>query len=117
MLRDDFKRVWDQGFLDDLSIEVDDYTFSNGVIGKIVTYHMEERDRVKVVTYEGSKQIDRTKIEEQLRDRSLVIAADSLLDERRIRQVEGVVREMMVEKGFNPRVSHTIEPIRTRRRR
>ena len=68
---------------------------------------MEERDRVKIVTYEGSKQIDRTKIEEQLRDRNLVIAADSLLDERKIRQVEGVVRDMMVEKGFNPEVTHT----------
>ena len=33
----DFKRLWATGFLSDLSIEAADYTFSNGVIGKLVT--------------------------------------------------------------------------------
>jgi outer membrane protein insertion porin family len=110
-LRDDFRRIWDLGFLDDFSIEVTEHTLSNGVVGKVVTYHMEERERVKIVSYEGSKQIDRTKIEEQLRDRNLTIAADSLLDERKIRQVEGVVRDFMLEKGFNAEVTHTITAV------
>ena len=42
-IRDDFKRLWATNFLDNLSIDVEDYTFSNGVIGKLVTYNMEER--------------------------------------------------------------------------
>jgi outer membrane protein insertion porin family len=108
-IRDDFKRLWSQNFLEDLSIEAVDYRFPNGVIGKVVTFHMEERERVKVITYEGTKQLDRTKIEEQLRDRGIAIPADSLLDERKIRQVENVVREMMVEKGFSPDVTHEIK--------
>ena len=58
-----------------------DYTFSNGVVGKIVTYHMEERERVKIVDYEGSKQIDRTKIDEKLRERSIELRLDSFLDD------------------------------------
>jgi hypothetical protein len=62
MILDDFKRLWATNFLDDLAIEVTDYVFSNGVVGKLVAYHMEERERVKVVSYEGSKKIDRTKI-------------------------------------------------------
>src|SRR3569832_923912 len=40
-LRDDFKRLWGTNFLDNLSIETDDYVFSNGVIGKLITYNME----------------------------------------------------------------------------
>jgi outer membrane protein insertion porin family len=71
---------------------------------------MEERERVKIITYEGTSQLDRTRIDEQLRDRGIVIPVDSLLDEKKIRQVESVVRDMMVEKGFNPEITHTITP-------
>jgi outer membrane protein insertion porin family len=110
-MRDDFKRLWDQGFLDNLSIEVNDYAFPNGTVGKVVTYNMEERERVKTVRYDGTKQIDRTKIEEQLRDRNTVIGADTFLDAGKIRRVETVLREMMQEKGFDATVSHKIEPI------
>ena len=48
-------------FLDNLSIETQDYTFSNGVIGKLVVYNMEERQRVKIVDYSGSKKFEDTK--------------------------------------------------------
>ena len=58
-IRDDFHRLWNTNFLDNLWIDVSDYTFSNGVIGKLVTYNMEERQRVKIVDYTGSKQIER----------------------------------------------------------
>ena len=34
---EDFHRLWNTNFLDNLSIEVDDYKFANGVIGKMVT--------------------------------------------------------------------------------
>ena len=52
---DDFKRLWGTNFLDNLSIEVSDYVFPNGAIGKLVAYNMEERQRVKIVDYEGSQ--------------------------------------------------------------
>ena len=70
------------------------------MVGKIVTYNMEERERVKIVDYQGSKQIDRTKIDEKLRERSIELRLDSFLDEGAIRRVEGVLRAMMAEKGF-----------------
>jgi len=73
---DDFKRLWATNFLTDLSIDVTDYVFSNGVVGKLVTYHMEERERVKIVNYEGTKVIDRTKIDEQLRMRGIELRLD-----------------------------------------
>src|SRR5262245_10119634 len=108
VVRDDFKALWAQGLLDDLSIEVTDTTFPNGTVGRIVSYLMEERDRVKIVSYEGSKQLDRSKLEEQLRDRKMEIAADSLLDEKKIKQVEAVVRDMLQEKGFTADVTSTV---------
>ena len=111
-MRADFKRLWATGFLHDLSIEVTDYPFSNGVIGKLVTYHMEERERVKIVNYQGSKQIDRAKIDEQLRARRIELRLNSFLDNGTIRRIETVLREMMAEKGFTSAdVSHEITAV------
>jgi outer membrane protein insertion porin family len=112
MMREDFLRLWATNFLDDLRIETTDYTFSNGVVGKLVAYHMEERERVKIVNYEGSKQIDRTKIDEQLRERGIELRLDSFVDEGVIRRIKTVLREMMAEKGFtNAEIQHKVSPV------
>ena len=111
-LREDFKRVWATGFLTDTSIEVTDYVFSNGVVGKLVAFNMEERERVKIVTYDGTKQIDRAKIDEQLNLRTIQLRLDSFVDMAVIRRIETVLREMMAEKGFtNADVKHTITAV------
>jgi TonB family protein len=44
-MAEDFHRLWDTNLLISLRIDVTDYTFSNGVVGKIVVYNMEERRR------------------------------------------------------------------------
>ncbi len=109
---EDFKRLWATNFLDDLSIEVQDYTFTNGVVGKLVTYHMEERERVKVVSYEGTKKLDRTKIDEKLREEGIQLRLDSFLDSGTVRRVESVLRDMMAEQGYQAaEVSHAITPV------
>ena len=72
----DFKRLWATNFLDDLSIEVRDVRFENGVIGKVILYNMEERQRVKIVDYIGSDKVDQSKIEEELRDKGIQIRLD-----------------------------------------
>jgi len=96
----DFKRLWATNFLDDLSIDVQDYKFANGVVGKLVVYDMEERQRVKIVDYVGSKKVEMSKIDEELKKRQLKIALDSFIDQGTIRKVAGVVREMLAEKGY-----------------
>jgi hypothetical protein len=101
----DFKRLWATNFLDDLSIEVTDHTFANGTVGKIVTYHMEERERVKIVDYRDTDEksisiIKRSDIDDKLRERSIELRLDSFRDDGTIRRVEGVLRELMAEKGF-----------------
>src|SRR5262245_20010903 len=110
--KDDFKRLWGTNFLDNLSIETSDYTFSNGVVGKIVLYDMEERERVKIVDYQGSKNIDRTKIAEQLKEKGIELRLDSFLDENTLHRVDAVLAGMMAEKGFtNAEISHKVMPV------
>ena len=116
-MREDFKRLWATNFLENLSIEVADYVFANGVVGKLVTYQMEERERVKIVNYQdgSSSSIDvikRTDIDEQLRMRGIELKLDSFVDNGTIRRIESVLREMMAEKGYSDAaVSHKITAV------
>ena len=111
-IREDFKRLWGTNFLDNLSIEVQDYAFSNGVIGKLVTYNMEERQRVKVVDFTGSKKLETSKIDEKLKENNAQIRLDTFIDPALIRKIEGIVRDMMKEKGFqSAEVTHEITPV------
>ncbi|MEQ1910793.1 MAG: BamA/TamA family outer membrane protein [Vicinamibacterales bacterium] len=111
-IREDFKRLWATNFLDNLSISVDDYTFSNGVLGKLVTYQMEERQRVKIVDYTGSKKLETSKIDEKLKENNAQIRLDTFIDPALIRKIEGVIRDMMKEKGFqSAEVTHEIKPV------
>jgi outer membrane protein insertion porin family len=97
----DHKRLWATNFLDDLKIEVVDFPFSNGVIGKVVVYELEERQRIKNTVYnEGTKVIEQAKVEERLRDLGITIRLDSFVDQATEKKVANVIREMMVEKGF-----------------
>ncbi len=110
--KDDFKRLWGTNFLDNLSIETSDYVFPNGVAGKIVLYDMEERERVKIVDYQGSKNIDRTKIAEQLKEKGIELRLDSFLDENTLHRVDAVLAGMMAEKGFtNAEINHAVTPV------
>ena len=116
--RADFVRLMrDTTFLDDLRIEVNDFTFPNGAVGKIVSYIGEERERVKIVDYRDAKGepikiIKRSDIDEKLREKNITVRLDAFVDQAAIRRVETVLDEMMTEKGFaNSRVSHTLTPV------
>jgi len=112
IVREDFLRLWNTNFLDDIRIEYQDYTFSNGVVGRLVTYNLEERQRIRNVDYLGSKQVERTKIEERLKELRTEVRLDSFIDPALLRKVESVVREMLKEKGFQfSSVTHEIQPV------
>jgi len=111
-LRSDFRSLWATNFLDDLSIEVTDYVFPNGVIGKLVKYDIEERQRIKIVDYTGSKQLESTKIDEKLKEENVTIRLDSFVDDALIRRVKGIVKGMLSEKGYlDSTVTHVITPV------
>jgi outer membrane protein insertion porin family len=112
VIKADFRRLWNTNFLDNLWIEEQDYAFANGVVGKIVTYHMEERQRVKVVEFTGSKKLEVSKITEQLRAQNAEIRVDTFIDPALLRKVEGILREMLKEKGFqNAEATHEIKEV------
>ena len=109
---DDFKALWGTNFLENLWIESQDVTFPNGVIGKIITYHLEERQRVKIVDYVGTKEIEVSKVNERLKDLMSEIRLDTFIDPALVRRVAGVVRDMLKEKGFqNAEVTPEITPL------
>jgi outer membrane protein insertion porin family len=106
----DFRRLWGTNFLDNLFIDKAEYKFPNGTIGAIITYHMEERQRVKIVDYVGSKSIETGKIDEKLKEAKAEIRLDTFIDPGLIRKVEGIVRDMLKEKGFQyAEVTHEIK--------
>ena len=111
-IREDFRRLWATGFLDDLKIEATDYAFANGVVGKIVTYHLEERARVRVVKYDGDGELEQTKIDESLKEAGAAIKLDAFVDQAVIRRAKTVLRDLLAEKGFAAaEVSTTTAPI------
>ena len=110
----DFKRLWATNFLDDLSVDIRDYRFSNGVVGKLVIYDMEERQRVKIVDYVGSKKVEQSKIDDELKKRNLQIHLDSFIDQGTVNKVAAVVREMYGEKGYQyATVKSEVKPVST----
>src|SRR5688572_13949604 len=117
LIQADFKTLWATNFLEDLSMEVTDHTFPNGTVGKIVTYRMEERQRVKIVDYrngegEPIKLLKRSDIDDKLREKSIEVRLDTFLDESKLRQVKSVLDELMTEKGFpNASITHQVTEV------
>ncbi|HET9705828.1 MAG TPA: outer membrane protein assembly factor BamA [Vicinamibacterales bacterium] len=108
----DFKRLWATNFLDNLWIETLDEPFPNGVMGKRVIYHMEERPRVKIVDYTGSTKVERTKVDEKMKELGIQLRLDSFLDQSVVRRVQGIVKDLMAEKGYEfAEVTSAVEPL------
>ena len=93
-LREDFKRLWDTGFLDDLRIDAVD-----GPRGKVVTFFVTERRRIQIVDYRGSKELTQSTIDDELKKRDAQVKMDSFYDPAKARKVEAIIKEMLAEKG------------------
>ncbi len=97
---EDFRRLWNTNFLDDLTVEVEDAPYPNGVVGKHIIFDLEERQRVKIVDYVGSKRVEQSKIEEKLREKNSQIRLDSFIDPGLVQRVKSTVHELYAEKGY-----------------
>jgi outer membrane protein insertion porin family len=93
-LREDFRRLWDAGFLEDLTLDV-----REGTKGKVILFRVLERKRVQIVDYRGSKALTTTNIEDELKKREATLRVDSFYDIAKARRVESVIKEMLAEKG------------------
>jgi outer membrane protein insertion porin family len=93
-LREDFKRLWDTGFLDDLQIDAVD-----GTSGKVVRFKVTERKRIQIVDFRGSKDLTTSTIEEGLKKADAQIKIDTFHDPSKARKVEKIIKEMLAQKG------------------
>jgi outer membrane protein insertion porin family len=94
-LREDFRRLWDTGFLDDMRLDVFDTTR-----GKAVVFTVKERRRVQIVDYRGSKALSTTNIEDELKKKEAQIRIDSFYDPGKARRVEAIIVQMLADKGY-----------------
>jgi outer membrane protein insertion porin family len=98
---DDFNRLLGTGFLDDLWVERIDEPYDNGTPAEHIVYHMEERPRLKVIDYTGSKEVEISKIEEALKTAGITIKFDTFLDESVIRKVTATIKDLYSDRGYN----------------
>ena len=101
----DFWNLWRTNFLDNLWVEVLDEPYPNGVSGKHVVFHIEERARVKVVDFvpvpaTDKLKIELSKIDAALAENNIEIRLDSFVDAAAIRRVTGLVRDLYAELGY-----------------
>jgi len=99
-LQADWRALWQTNFLDNLWIQVVDQPYDNGVMGKEVVYHFEERPKLKGVEYLGSKVVEVSKIEDELKKKGLELRLDSFIDESTVQRVKGVVRQLYADEGY-----------------
>lgn len=112
VILDDYQRLWDTGFLNDLWVEVVDDPYDNGVEAKRVIFNLEERERVKIVTYEGSEVLKTEDILQNLEQQGITLRMDSFIDPETIRRVKAVVRQGFQAQGYMfAEVDHTIEAL------
>jgi len=96
----DFQRLWGTSFLDDLAIETIDYRFDNGSPGTIVVFHMEERQRIKIVDYDGATRVTRSDINDRLKEKAIDLRLDAFVDASTLKRVSTAIRELYSEKGY-----------------
>jgi outer membrane protein insertion porin family len=95
VLRDDFKRLWQTGFLNDLKILAD--KTDQGVT---ITFKVEEKPLLKSIEYTGNKKVSTEDIDKKLKDEAITLRIDQPLDLYAVQKVSNVIQKLMVEKGL-----------------
>ena len=95
IIKADFRRLWDAGFLENMSVEESDTPSGN----KNLLFTVSERKRVQIVDFRGSKALTKTAIEDKLKEKEATLRLDSFYDPSKARRAEDVIREMLKEKG------------------
>ena len=95
VIRADFRRLWDAGFLENMSVEESDTPSGN----KALLFTVSERKRVQIVDFRGSKALTKTSIEDKLKEKEATLKLDTFYDPSKARRAEDVIREMLREKG------------------
>jgi outer membrane protein insertion porin family len=93
-IRRDVKALYSLGYFDDIRVEEE-----AGTRGPIIVFQVNERPLIRTVTYEGLKSITNTDILERLKQQKADIRQDSPYDPERVGRAEGVIKQMLAERG------------------
>ncbi len=103
-----FRRLWDLGLFQDLTIEAEDG--SGG--GKLLVVKVTERPILLSVTYEDNKILTRTQIEDRLKEKKVGLDVGKPLNAKSVFEAEGVIRDYLGEKGYlNADVRHDLRKV------
>lgn len=107
VVREDFRRLWQTGFLDDLKVETEKTPQGVNVIFKV-----QERYLVKDIEYTGNKKISKDDISKKLQDENITIRTDQPFDPFVGKKVTNALEKLMVEKGLQfGKATYKLEPI------
>ncbi|HRB12524.1 MAG TPA: POTRA domain-containing protein, partial [Vicinamibacteria bacterium] len=73
VIKADFRRLWDAGFLENMSVEENDTPSGN----KVLVFTVAERKRVQIVDFRGSKALTKTSIEDKLKEKEATLKLDT----------------------------------------
>ena len=77
-----------------------DHALANGVVAKIVVFSLEERQRIKIVDYEGLTHIDRSKIDDAFAEAGIQLRLDSFVDPGALRRASRTIRDLYAQAGY-----------------
>lgn len=100
-----YRRAWDLGLFDDLTIEAEDGPGG----GKVLIVRVTERKVLTGVTYEDNKVLTRTSIEDRLREKKVTLDIGKPLNLRAVFDAQQEIRLLLGEKGYlDPSVRYTL---------
>lgn len=107
VLREDFRRLWQTGFLDDLKVEV-----AKTPGGVNVVFRVKERLLIKSIEYTGNKKISKEDIQTKLKDENITIRVDQPFDPSVGKKVTNAIEKLMLEKGLQfGTASYKLDPV------
>jgi outer membrane protein insertion porin family len=95
VLREEFKRIWARGLFENLSIESRDVEG-----GKAIIVHVEEKPVVNSLTYDESKVVGETQIEDALKQHNAQVAIGEPVDYDVLKKAEETIKNVLNQKGY-----------------
>ena len=96
ILREDFRSLWKTGFFENITIASRD-----GTAGKIVKITVKENPLISSVTNKTTKKMKESDIVNKLQEKNIVLTAFSYYSAEKLKKVEKIIKEMLLEKGYN----------------
>jgi outer membrane protein insertion porin family len=94
-IRRDVKELYATNYFDDVQVVAEDGKAG----GIIVVFVVKEKPLIRSIDFTGLNSITKSDILDKLREKKLSVGQESPFDPAKLKQVEGVIRSMLAEKG------------------